>query len=227
MSSESWRTKQAEPGTTLDFIKRSWIVGSFGFAAYVSYWYIHHKRTDLSLIQKTQFILWPVLYALRQPLQLFYIQKKKNCSAARNNSISIHVICIFNSNIFCKTKTSTKLQWTDYVSIGLTIIGHSLVVISERQRHIFKSNDINKGKLYTKGLNSLTRHPNYLGETILFTALSEFSGQTKMYLLYPIAMLIQFYFGAIPEIEQYLAKRYPHQWPQYEQNVKSLIPFVY
>eukprot|EP01084_Bolivina_argentea_P076968 139528_1 len=145
---ESWRRQGVKYGIG-GFMKRTWIVGSYGLAAYMSYWYIHNKRKDLSFIQQKQFIAWPILYALRQPLQLFYIQNKRPVPM-HEMLIYPFIGIVFLFPIYCaKAKqNSLKLKWTDYVGIGLTIIGHLFVIISEWQRKIFKSKAINKGKLY-------------------------------------------------------------------------------
>ena len=44
--------------------------------------------------------------------------------------------------------------------------------------------------------------------------------------LIPLAMFCNFHFAVIPEIENYLKKKYGQQWEQYEKNVKSFIPFI-
>ena len=70
-----------------------------------------------------------------------------------------------------------------FLLIGVTIWMFGLIfeIISDNQKSRFNSDKNNKGKFINTGLWSLSRHPNYFGEFILWTgitviALPYFSG---------------------------------------------------
>ena len=60
--------------------------------------------------------------------------------------------------------------------LAIWLVGFVFEAVGDSQLKRFVSNSTNKGKLITKGLWSITRHPNYFGEAVLwwgifFTAL--------------------------------------------------------
>lgn len=123
------------------------------------------------------------------------------------------------------SKKQKKLKIRIGFGTILYIAGSIISTLSEYQRKLFKSDSNNKGKLYTDGLFSITRHPNYFADLLLFTGWMTITNNIKMLIL-PIGMYFGFRKQHIPEIESYLASKYSSQWPDYEKNVKSLIPFV-
>lgn len=56
----------------------------------------------------------------------------------------------------------------DLIGIVIWVIGYLLEAIGDLQLMMFKANPAHKGKLLTTGLWSLTRHPNYFGEAVLW-----------------------------------------------------------
>lgn len=63
-------------------------------------------------------------------------------------------------------------QWIIYIFIGIGgliwIIGYYFEVVGDAQLKAFKQKPESKGKLMTTGLWSLTRHPNYFGEALMW-----------------------------------------------------------
>lgn len=57
---------------------------------------------------------------------------------------------------------------TDYVGTSLFVIGFVIEFIADTHKFIFRNNPSNKGKWMDKGLWKISRHPNYLGEIILW-----------------------------------------------------------
>jgi steroid 5-alpha reductase family enzyme len=54
----------------------------------------------------------------------------------------------------------------------LFVIGYGFEVIGDAQLRAHSSNPSNKGKLMKTGLWSMTRHPNYFGESVLWSGLA-------------------------------------------------------
>ena len=61
-----------------------------------------------------------------------------------------------------------ELNNITYIGIILFIIGFTLEIIADTQKTNFRKNNENKDKFITTGLWKYSRHPNYLGEIILW-----------------------------------------------------------
>ena len=130
--------------------------------------------------------------------------------------------------LLIKNKTSiSSFTWDakKITLLGLYTVGALMSAICQLQRKWFKQDLKNKGKLYTKGLFSISRHPNYFGDLLMTTGWYGLCGNYYAYIL-PLLMFVNFYFNEIPNLEAYLKTKYSTQWQQYEKNVKSLIPFI-
>lgn len=64
-----------------------------------------------------------------------------------------------------------QITFLDYIATGIWILGFLIESIADLQIYKFKSNLNNQGKIYTRGLWKYTRHPNYLGESIMWLAI--------------------------------------------------------
>jgi steroid 5-alpha reductase family enzyme len=99
--------------------------------------------------------------------------------------------------------------------------------MSEIERKHWKLKLENKGKLYTHGLFSITQHTNYFGDLILFSGWMLLTTY-KFMLIIPFIMLLGFIFQSIPELNDYLKKKYPQEFEKYQKSTPhQLIPFIY
>jgi steroid 5-alpha reductase family enzyme len=109
---------------------------------------------------------------------------------------------------------------------ALFVAGSWINSFAEYQRHRWKQRPENRGKLYTEGLFRLTRHPNYLGDLILFSGLSLMTGRWITGLI-PALMLCGFVFTNIPALDAHLAEHYGAAFEDYALRTRKLIPFLY
>ncbi|CAH0363734.1 unnamed protein product [Pelagomonas calceolata] len=114
-------------------------------------------------------------------------------------------------------------------AIVLYVVGSGFSTIGESQRYIFKKQPANKGKLMTGGLWSLTMHANYFGDTLLFTGWTlASSGLAVSWTWWAVpVMTALFVFMHIPGLDEYLADRYPKEFPKYAATTAKFVPFVY
>lgn len=63
---------------------------------------------------------------------------------------------------------TVPLNWTTWVGLAVWILGFGIEVIADLQKNRFKANHNNAGKFIQSGLWSVVRHPNYLGEILLW-----------------------------------------------------------
>ena len=115
------------------------------------------------------------------------------------------------------------------VAIVLYVVGSGFSTVSEYQRYAFKKQPANKGKLMTGGLWSLTMHANYFGDTLLFTGWTlASSGLAVSWTWWAVpVMTALFVFMHIPGLDEYLADRYPKEFPKYAATTAKFVPFVY
>ncbi|MHA1592282.1 MAG: DUF1295 domain-containing protein [Candidatus Heimdallarchaeaceae archaeon] len=124
---------------------------------------------------------------------------------------------------------STSTFFSVYDVIGIIIVLGAIIietVADEQLRNFLKTKQ--KGELMTKGIWSVTRHPNYFGEVsfwwgMFFFAIS--SGVSTLWVVVgPISMTILFLIVSIPLMENRLMKKYPG-YNDYKSRVSSFIPW--
>ncbi len=115
-------------------------------------------------------------------------------------------------------------------SLGLLIFGAGFLIetIADYQLSEFKRNTANTGKIITTGLWSVSRHPNYFGEALVWWGISFYALSFPygwMALISPvvITLLLRFVSG-VPMLE----KKYENHpdWANYKLNTAAFIPFI-
>jgi steroid 5-alpha reductase family enzyme len=115
-------------------------------------------------------------------------------------------------------------------SLGLVVFGFGFMfeVIADYQLAEFKKDPSSKGKIITSGLWSVSRHPNYFGEALVWSGISFYA------LSYPhgwytlispliITLLLRFVSG-VPMLE----KKYENHpdWKDYKAKTAAFVPFI-
>lgn len=115
-------------------------------------------------------------------------------------------------------------------SLGLFVFGFGFMfeVIGDYQLAEFRKDSANKGKIITTGLWSVTRHPNYFGEALLwwgicFYALGFPNGWYTLISPIVITLLLRFVSG-VPMLEKKYANH--PDWKEYKSKTAAFIPFV-
>ncbi len=150
-------------------------------------------------------------------------------------TISAAWVCITASNAFTMIINNSFLKNDLFLFIGvfLWIFGFLFEIISDEQKRRFKLNKNNKGKFINVGLWSISRHPNYFGEIILWLGISIVSfptlnGWQLITLISPI-----FVYLLLTKVSgiNHLEKRSDEQWGEdpeyqkYKENTPVLLPF--
>ncbi|KAF5835770.1 hypothetical protein DUNSADRAFT_6910 [Dunaliella salina] len=63
---------------------------------------------------------------------------------------------------------AAPLAWYDLAGVALYSGGLALEAIADRQKDVWRSKPENKGKFIDEGLWSISRHPNYFGEILIW-----------------------------------------------------------
>jgi steroid 5-alpha reductase family enzyme len=115
-------------------------------------------------------------------------------------------------------------------SLGLLIFGTGFMIetIGDYQLTEFKRDPANEGKLMTTGLWSLTRHPNYFGEALVWWGigcytLSFHNGWYTLIGPLVITIFLRFVSG-VPMLEKKYKGR--PDWEEYKATTAPFIPFV-
>ncbi|XP_054720446.1 uncharacterized protein LOC129230080 [Uloborus diversus] len=123
----------------------------------------------------------------------------------------------------------------DYLGFGLWAFGFTFEVVADFQKSVFCNIPENKGKYITTGLWSVSRHPNYLGEILLwfglyFSASSTFRGKEMLTVLCPVFdMFLITRISGIPILEKHGLQKWGND-PKYISYVKDtsiLIPYLW
>jgi len=127
-----------------------------------------------------------------------------------------------------------ELTVWDYTGWAVWGVGFLIEVVADYQKNVFKSNPANKDKWIETGLWSLSRHPNYFGEIMLWFGvyLSSMSGLTQTQALVaaisPLWVAYQLrYLSGVPLLEKPYDKKYKNvaAYQAYKKRVPILVPF--
>ena len=166
-----------------------------------------------------------VIYFVRLQVTVWVFQKRKWTWL---ETITITVLMSFVLYAFARVGGNNKqgVGFVEVIGIILYLSGSYLNTHSEYHRHVWKLKAENKGRLYTKGLFSLSMHINYFGDIVLFTGLALATHRPGM-LFIPLIMTVNFVFNIIPSLDRYLEKKYKGEFREYSRKTKKLIPLIY
>jgi len=127
-------------------------------------------------------IVWAMRLGLFLLVRVFQVGEDKRFHAAKNSylkflmwfSISALWVFLTTANALTLILNNTALKNDGYFYIGLIIwfIGFAFEVIADEQKRRFRNNPDNKGQFITTGLWSISRHPNYFGEIIIWIGMA-------------------------------------------------------
>jgi steroid 5-alpha reductase family enzyme len=120
------------------------------------------------------------------------------------------------------------------VVVGLIVwlAGFTLEVRADSEKAAFRRNPANKGRFITTGLWSLSRHPNYCGEIILWfgialCSLPYLAGPQFITLISPVFVFILIrYISGVPLLEEAGERKWgeEEEWRNYVERVPVLFP---
>ena len=103
-----------------------------------------------------------------------------------------------------------------YIGVVIFILGFAIEIIADNQKSKFRSIEANKDSFITTGLWAKSRHPNYLGEILLWLgvaiiSLSSLSGWQYLTLISPIfTYLLLVYVSGVRMLEERGEKKWGH-----------------
>lgn len=150
-----WAGMQSEDPSTREWLISAlvaiWAVRLSGFL----FLRIHHAGKDGRFDQlKTS----PVRFLVPWTLQGLWV------------FLTLNVVIVINS----QSGSAPPLGIWDGIGLALWILGFGIEVVADSQKTAFNANPENEGKWIDEGLWSRSRHPNYLGEILLWTGIAIF-----------------------------------------------------
>ncbi|SDL94949.1 Protein of unknown function [Sediminibacillus halophilus] len=170
------------------------------------------------------FVLYLVVYT-RMFLTIFYLLKRE---MPWKEALTIPFAFSFyyvGFSLFA-LNTEQPLVWWDFLLVLLFLVGSFLNTFSELQRHRWKKDPVNRGKLFTGGLFRFSMHINYFGDLVWVTALALLT-RSGFALFIPLLLFFLFVFYNIPLLDRHLAWKYGSQFTHYRKTTSKFIPFIY
>ena len=141
--------------------------------------------------------------------------------------VSVCSLCALTA---LSTENGVVLNGYLYLGFGLFLTGFLIEIIADKQKSKFRSNLDNKDKFINTGLWSKSRHPNYLGEIILWLgisimSISSLSGLQYLTLVSPLfTYLLLVYVSGVRLLEESGNKKWGHlnSYKEYVKNTPVL-----
>ena len=144
--------------------------------------------------------------------------------------LTANVVIVINS----QTGLSPPLGIWDVIGLLIWILGFGIEVLADMQKTRFNSNPKNEGRWIDQGLWSLCRHPNYLGETLLWTGIAVFGvscleGFEWVSWISPVFVyLLLTKVSGIPILDRRALSKWGDdpEYQEYRERVPAMIPFL-
>ena len=142
--------------------------------------------------------------------------------------LTMIVVIVINS----QSGSAPELGIWDGIGLSIWILGFGIEAIADHQKTVFNRESNNHGKWIDSGLWSYSRHPNYLGEILLWTGIaffgiSCFTGLERVAWISPIFIyLLLTKVSGIPILDKRALEKWGDdpEYQTYRDNTPALIP---
>jgi len=115
------------------------------------------------------------------------------------------------------------LGFQDLLAVVVYLAGTVFHAGGDYQKRRFKQRADTRGKLLRSGLWSLSRHPNYFGDFLIYVSFALLARSPWAWIS-PALNLLQYLFDAIPKSEQWAAEKYGEAWNAYAASTSMFLP---
>ena len=141
--------------------------------------------------------------------------------------VSMCLLCVLTA---LSSYSGVVMNSIFFIGLLVFILGLSIEIIADYQKTVFRRKIENKDKFITTGLWSLSRHPNYFGEILLWTgiaimSISSLQGLQYITLISPIFVYVLLvYISGVRILEAQAEKKWGHldSFKEYIKNTPRL-----
>ena len=141
--------------------------------------------------------------------------------------VSMCLLCVLTA---LSSFTGVIMNNLFFVGLVIYVLGLVIEIVADQQKTVFRREPKNKDKFITTGLWSYSRHPNYLGEILLWSGIaimsvSSLQGLQYLTLISPLFVYILLvYISGIRLLENQAEKKWGHldSYKEYVKNTPSL-----
>ena len=141
--------------------------------------------------------------------------------------VSMCLLCVLTA---LSSYSGVVMNSIFFIGLLVFVLGLSIEIIADYQKTVFRRNIENKDKFIITGLWSLSRHPNYFGEILLWTgiaimSISSLQGLQYITLISPIFVYVLLvYISGIRILEAQAEKKWGHldSFKEYIKNTPRL-----
>ena len=148
----------------------------------------------------------------------------------------VTVFIVLLPSIFLFKRADSELGHASIGGLVIYVLGMMMEAVADHQKYTFKKDLANKGKFIQTGLWKYSRHPNYLGEILVWTGIYLFALPHLTYPyniigalspLYIFCMLV--FVSGVPLLERSADKKWGKDpaYQAYKQKTRVLIPFLW
>ena len=207
--------------------------------------YLRSDGGTVQLIITSAVILWALRLGSFLFIRIRKMNKDKRFDGMRENffkflrfwllqALAVWVVTLSLTSTLASQRTGTNV----YVFAGLAVflIGLFIEAIADSQKYVFAQNPANKDRWIQSGLWSISRHPNYLGEILVWVGVcvmsqSVLAGSYRLYALASplfIALLLIFVSG-IPLLEKAADNKWGDdpKYQSYKKKTAVLVPYIW
>ena len=142
--------------------------------------------------------------------------------------LTMIVVIVINS----QADSAPALGIWDAVGLSIWLLGFGIEVVADNQKTVFNTEPNNQGKWIDSGLWSYSRHPNYLGEILLWTGIacfgiSCFTGLERFAWISPIFIyLLLTKLSGIPILDKRALEKWGDdpEYQKYRDNTPAILP---
>ena len=142
--------------------------------------------------------------------------------------LTMIVVLVINS----QAGSAPEMGAWDVVGLSVWLLGFSVEVVADNQKSAFNKDPDNQGKWIDSGLWSYSRHPNYLGEILLWTGIACFgvpcfTGLERVAWISPVfVFLLLTKLSGIPILDKRALEKWgdDEEYQTYRENTPALLP---